>query len=254
VVQEEKMRNSFVRLLACSALLAVVAGAPAAAQQSGSESTGSRGAGSEAALPSVPPVVPLSADALYEGWRASDLLGQDVTSHNGQDLGLVRNILFDRRGQIRALVVEGPRSGAASEFVFRLPWHRVDHSKLPDEVAANLTTGIGPELRMFGQAPQPDEFRITEVTGDYARLQVGQAYGYVGDAVFSRSGALKAVLVVRDAEAGGGTFAFGFPGSIGGWDPRAGYYGLPYVTAGQASAAALRVESARFDGDESDAG
>jgi hypothetical protein len=108
-------------------------------------------------------------------------------------------------------------------------------------------------LRVFDRSTkQPDEFRITQVIGDYARLQAGQAYGYVGDAVFSPSGALLAVLIVRDATAGGGTFAFGFPGSIGAWNPRVGYYGLPYVTAEQAGLAALRVDAGRFE--DSDAG
>jgi hypothetical protein len=55
------------------------------------------------------------------------------------------------------------------------------------------------------------------------------------------------VLVIRGGEAGGGTLAFGFPGSTGPWDPEAGYYGLPYVTVAQADAAAVRISGERAD-------
>jgi hypothetical protein len=77
-------------------------------------------------------------------------------------------------------------------------------------------------------------------------LQTGLAFGYVSDIIFSPDANMLAVLVLRDATAGRGLYAFGFPGTTGRWDPSAGYYGLPYVTTDQANAAAIRVDPKRF--------
>jgi hypothetical protein len=52
---------------------------------------------------------------------------------------------------------------------------------------------------------------ISEVIGEYARLQASQGYGYIKDAVFRKSGKLLAVLVARDTQAGGGTVGFAYP-------------------------------------------
>ncbi|MDA9420724.1 MULTISPECIES: PRC-barrel domain-containing protein [Bradyrhizobium] len=59
-----------------------------------------------------------------------------------------------------------------------------------------------------GQAQdEPHEFSISKVIGDYARLQAGQGYGYVSDLVFDDGGKLAAVVISREASAGGGTYA-----------------------------------------------
>jgi hypothetical protein len=193
-------------------------------------------------------VVPLTAETLHQGWRATDVLGEQVGSRDG-DLGAVRNILIGRDGGIEALIVEGAGSATISEFVYRVPWAKVEKSELPGRVSAAVP---GDSVRRLGLFPKedatilPNEFPVTEVIGDYARLQAGRAYGYVSDVVFSADGRRLAVLVTRDATVGGGTHAFGFPGETGRWNPAAGYYGLPYVTAQQASAAAVRVDPKRF--------
>ena len=57
---------------------------------------------------------------------------------------------------------------------------------------------------------------------------------------------MTAVLVSRDTAGGGGTYAFPFRGTTGRWDPGASYYGLPFVTEGQAREAGLRIDPSRF--------
>jgi sporulation protein YlmC with PRC-barrel domain len=195
---------------------------------------------------------PLSADELYRGWRASGIIGQPVISKAQQKLGLVRNLVLADNGQVESLLVEGKGAAGLPEFVFKLPWQRVDTSNLPKRIIADITSGELPEYGLFpgkeGVAELPGEFRASQVIGDIARLQAGQGYGYVSDLVFSRNGKLLAIAITRDALGRGGTYAFRYPGTTGRWDPRMSYYGLPYITEEQATEAAIRIDSSRFEG------
>jgi hypothetical protein len=202
----------------------------------------------------VQQVVPLSPENLYRGWLASQVIGRKLASKADHDLGRVRNLLVGRDGQIEALVVEGNGTTESREFMFRVPWQRIDASALPRRIIADVTDGRSPTYGIFPGTPgipeEPSEFAVSEVIGDNARLQAGQGYGYVSDVVFSSDGNMSAVLVTREARAGGGTFAFGFPKSpIAQWNPGASYYGLPYVTPEQADGAAVSVDLDRFRGD-----
>ena len=153
--------------------------------------------------------------------------------------------------KITAVLVERQAAGQRSEFVFRLPWERIDATRLPKDIVTRAASGDLAELDMFagntGAPTMPREFAVTEVVGEYARLQAGQGYGYVSDIVFSRDGTMIAVLITRGLRQEGGTYAFGFPGFLGQWRPDMSYYGLPYVTARQATAAGLRVDPKRFE-------
>ena len=158
----------------------------------------------------VRPETHLSADMLYRGWRASQLLGREAATKDGKALGTIRNALVGSDAKITAVLVERQAAGQRSEFVFCLPWERIDAARLP-------------ELDMFagdtGAPTMPREFAVTEVVGEYARLQAGQGYGYVSDIVFSRDGTMIAVLITRGLGQEGGTYAFGFPGFLGQWRP-----------------------------------
>ena len=63
--------------------------------------------------------------------------------------------------------------------------------------------------------------------------------------MFTADGRLMAVLIAREASAGG-TYAFPAGSFRAGWDPGWSYYGLPFVTPSQAETAGLRVEAGRF--------
>jgi sporulation protein YlmC with PRC-barrel domain len=204
-------------------------------------------------LPDAKAVVPLSAETLYQGWRASSVLGKEVVSRSDQKLGTVRNLLVGRDGGLEAMVVEGGGVTDLRPFMFRIPWQKVQAAKLPDRIVVDVANGARPEYGIFGGQPgvpeSPNEFPVTHIIGDYARLQAGQGYGYASDVVFDRQGEILAVLITRDAAGGGGTRAFGFPSSPAPqWDPGASYYGLPYVTAQQADAAGVPVDAKRFTG------
>jgi hypothetical protein len=195
---------------------------------------------------------PLTADDLYRGWRASGLIGQPVLSKSQQNLGLVRNLVLADSGQVESLLIEGKGAAGLPEFVFRIPWQRVDTGSLPKRIIADIASGELPEYGLFpgkqGAAELPGEFRASQVIGDIARLQAGQGYGYVSDLAFSRDGKLLALVITRDAAGRGGTYAFRYPGTTGRWDPRMSYYGLPYITKEQATQAAIRIDVNRFEG------
>jgi hypothetical protein len=187
-------------------------------------------------------VVPLTAETVEQGWRATGVLGRHIASPDDRPHGVVRNLIVSSEGRIQALLIEA--ESAKGEIIYRLPWSDIDPAALPGRIVAD--GGARHRQGLFGeQAERKGEFAVTEVIGDYARLQAGQGYGYVADVVFDRHGRMLAVLVIRGEQAGGGLLAFGFPGSTGPWDPEAGYYGLPYVTSAQADAAAVRVSRER---------
>ncbi|MBM1170015.1 PRC-barrel domain-containing protein [Microvirga arabica] len=195
----------------------------------------------------------LSPDLLYTGWRAQQLLGQPVMRKGGNRIGTVRDLIIDADGRLAAMVMEGGGALGIPDAVYRIPWDEVDLTPGQDGVSTGLANNSEkPQYGLFpgteGVPTAPREFRLTEVLGDYARLQTGYGYGYVSDAVFDKSGRLIAVLIARDVASGGGTYAFPYPGTTGRWDPAAGYYGLPFVMDSQAQMAGLRVDPTKFKG------
>jgi sporulation protein YlmC with PRC-barrel domain len=194
----------------------------------------------------------LSPEAVYKGWRSRQLLGQPAAAKDDRTIGTVRDIIVDKDGRAAALIIEGGGTIGLPDAVYRIPWGNVDLTPGRDGVQIDLSSGERPQYGLFpgteGAPTLPREFRVTEVIGDYARLKTGYGYGLVTDAVFAPDGRMIAVLVSRDASSGGGTVAFSFSGASGGWDPGANYFGLPFVTEGQAREAGLRIEARRFAG------
>ncbi|MDA9467987.1 PRC-barrel domain-containing protein [Bradyrhizobium sp. CCBAU 53415] len=190
------------------------------------------------------------AAMVYDGYRASRLLGSAVFSLKGEYLGAVRNVVMADDGQITSLLVEGFRTKDQPEFISRIPFKRVLRPLHEGAIVADFSDLRSREFGLFldpGQAePEPHDFTISKIIGDYARLQAGQGYGYVSDLVFDGGGKLAAVVISREASAGGGTYAFPYPGQTGRWSPKLSYYGLPYVTADQASKAGLRLDMKEF--------
>ena len=193
----------------------------------------------------------LAPDALYSGWRSRQVVGQKVVGKDGNEIGTARDLIIDADGRLAALIVEGGGVLGTPDAVYRVPWGNVALTPARGGITADLSSGERPQYGLFpgteGVVTLPREFRLTEVVGDYARLQTGYGYGYVTGVVFSRDGRIIAVLVSREAAAGGGTYAVPYPGKTGPWDPSATYYGLPFVTEGQAREVGLRIDPKRFN-------
>lgn len=204
-------------------------------------------------VPQPLPASPVAAgpsslsNEIYDGLRASRLIESHVYSREGKYLGRVRNLAIRDDGRIEALILERERVGAMGDAVFRVPWDQIAKPIHPGVLIAGVMDFHAPELGLFRDPkPSGEDFLVSEVLGEYARLQAGQGYGYVKDAVFTADGKLLAILIARDVQAGGGTFAFAYPGRTGKWSPDMSYYGLPFVTADQASKNGLRVAPEKF--------
>lgn len=196
-------------------------------------------------------VQPVSQDALYKGFRASELKGQDVYGPKGNQLGEVQEILVNKDGQITSIVVEGGGFLELGDAAFRIPFDQLDLTPGKDGVVAkNMTETKAEDLGLF-DGPEtvltgPREFRVGELTGDWALLRNGMGYGNVRDVVFSREGKAIAVLVNRDVRQGAGLYAYPFYGYSAGWDPALSYYALPFDSLAMA-ANAPKVDSKRFE-------
>ena len=210
---------------------------------------------SQASNPAVQPalegqVSQLAPDALYEGWRSQQLIGQQALRRSGDGIGIVRDLIIDADGRLAAALIAGGGMLSPPDALYRIPWSEVDLTPGRKDIVVAISEDEKSRYALFpgteGVQTLPREFRLTEVLGDYARLQTGYGYGYITDAVFSQDGRLIAVLISRDAASGGGTFAFPFPGTVGRWDPGASYYGLPFITDSQAQAGGLRIDPKRF--------
>jgi sporulation protein YlmC with PRC-barrel domain len=238
--------NRLQALSCAGAALLALAGAAHA-----QDTTGATGQNATARKPDlIGPVSALSPDALYQGWRARQLLGDRVTTKDGREIGAVSDIVVDADGRAAALVVEGGGTVQVPDAVYRIPWENIDLTPGQDGVIVDLSAGPQPRYALFpgtsGVPTLPREFRIQEVVGDYARLRTGYGYGIVTGAVFARDGRIIAVLISRDASAGGGTAAFPFQGATGPWDASMSYFGLPFITDDQAREAGLRIDPSRF--------
>ncbi|MCV0387859.1 MAG: PRC-barrel domain-containing protein [Nitrobacter sp.] len=189
-------------------------------------------------------------ETLYNGIRATSILESRVFSKNGGYLGQVRNIVLADDGSVKAIIAEQAGIGIRPEFVFRIPWDSVVQPARPGALIADLSDTRSDQFGLFAQEPEEGaEFLVSEVLGDYARLQTGLGYGYVKDIVLAPPGQMVAVLIARDARTSVGTVAFPYPGRTGRWSPKMSYYGLPFVTLEQADAAAMKVNAKRFETD-----
>lgn len=261
-------------LLAATALVAAAAlwsaAAPAQQQQQPQQQQGQQGAARQGAaadqnspntlvliIPDVevrlPPeqrARPVSAEALYKGVRASQLMDQDVHGPNGNQLGEVEDILVNADGQVTAIVVEGGGFLDIGDAAFRVKWSDVNLTPGRDGVQVPITENKAERRGLFDGpetvATGAREFRLSELIGDYTRLRGGMGYGRVSDVVLSREGKVLGVLVTRDIGWGGGLFGYPFYGYGYGFDPGYNYYAMPFATAEEA-ARAPRLDRKRFE-------
>lgn len=191
----------------------------------------------------------VTADDLYRGFRATRLLGQDVKGPNGKEIGEVQDILVDHEGKIAAIVVEAGGFLDIGDAAFRVKWSDVKTTPGQDGIEVPITEATAERYGLFDGpetlAPNPREFRVSEIIGDSARLRNGTGYGRVSNVVFGRDGRMLGVLVGRDIGYGAGIYGYPYYGYGYGWTPGLAHYALPYDNAGLA-ARAPRIDYGRF--------
>jgi uncharacterized protein YrrD len=197
-------------------------------------------------------IKPVSAEELYTGFRANDLIGQNVYGTNGNEIGEVQDLIVGADGRLKAAVIEGGGFLDIGDATFRVPFDQLDLTAGREGIVAkNLTEDKAASYGLYdlpeAVATGPREYRVSELKGDYARLRFGQAFGVVRDMVFDRQGKVTAVLVNRDVRYGAGVFAYPYYGYNYGFDPGANYVALPFDSLQLASKGGPRVDLDEFD-------
>lgn len=191
-------------------------------------------------------------DELYaEGITGEQMLDADVHGPDGEEIGSVENVIVSQDDQIVAIIAQVGGFWDIGDTHIAVPWDQVQMVQADDggfQIPVTEDTvgdyGLyGDETIVDKQSLQdvsvvdddltagPRTWKLTNLLNDYATLRGGVGYGYVSDVVFSRDGALEAVVVQPDyAGYGmGGAFAYPFYGQRYGWQPGADYYEMPYA-------------------------
>lgn len=204
----------------------------------------------EVQLPANQRATKVTEGELYKGVRASRLMDQDVYGSNANEIGEVQDVLVGPDGKIRAIVVEAGGFLDIGDAAFRIPWNEVNLTPGTEGVQIKMTEATAERYDLF-DGPEtvftgPREFRLSELIGDYARLQDGTGYGLVSDVVISREGRISGVIVTRDIGLGAGAYGYPYYGYGYGFDPGFNWYGMPYSSPDQA-AMAPRIDYGLFD-------
>ena len=175
-------------------------------------------------------------EALYQGWRAEELMDTEVRGTAGEELGEVEDILFGPEGEVVAVIVEGGGFWDIGDTHFRVPWEDVEIAPGMEYVTVPVTEETLDQYSVFGEGWDAQEtprlWRASELIDDYASLTDVMAYGVVDDIIISREGEITAVIVAPDVAYGRtGPRAYPYYGYDYGFDPAANLYSLPYTEA-----------------------
>lgn len=169
---------------------------------------------------------------LEGGWRASVMTDTPVYGETGEDIGEVSNIFVGPDDQIQSIVVEAGGFLDIGDTHFRVPWDQVDLTAGTEGVQVPVNEDNVEDFDLFGDEPGtgPRSWRVSEVIGDYVRLEDGVNYGIVDDLIFDDAGELQSIVVNPSIGYGvGGYYAYPWYGYDYGFDPGADYYDLPYA-------------------------
>ena len=165
-------------------------------------------------------------------WSADEMIDTDVRGANGEEIGEVKDIIVDRKGNIQRVVVEVGGFLEMGDQHMGVPWKDVQIGPNMEYVEVPLREIEGGTYSLYGVAPQGEDvyvgrnaWRVNELIGDYASLMDVPRYGMVTDALFDRKGKLQGLVVSRTAGAWGAAGWYGYP--YYGYYP--GYaYAFPY--------------------------
>ena len=230
-----------IRHLTTASAIALLAAGGAAAQ---SESETPETAQSSGESRSADAPVALSSwnyDRLYamEGIRGEAMLDAEAYGENGEEVGDIENVWI-RDNRIIGVTVETDGFLDIGDTHVIVPFDQISFegerivTPLTDEnvgeydawsetAAVNETLDTIKRVDDGGAVAAEDVYRLTDVMDDYA-LAEGVGRGYIDDVLFSRDGALEAVVFVGAA----GYRAAPYYGPEYGYDPFRSTYRLRY--------------------------
>ncbi|MBP2234421.1 uncharacterized protein YrrD [Sinorhizobium kostiense] len=187
-------------------------------------------------------------DPLYAtGWSVDHVFDEaTVVGRNGEEIGDVENIVFNKQGEVVALIAEVGGLWDIGDTHVSVPWNEVELSEdasritvpVTEETADNYALAVAdPGVIRQGEAGQvatveedlatgPNLFKATDIMGDTVYLGETDRYGYVNDIIVNDG---KLAAVVSDTRTGGGRgyYAYPYTGPTA-WMTHPGRYNLPY--------------------------
>lgn len=175
-------------------------------------------------------ITPWNSAALYEGWRANNLLQEEAYGSDGGIVGEIEDLIVNSEGQIVAVVVEGGGTLDIGDTHARISWDKVTRQGA-DSVTVQYSESAFEDGDLLGVDDMPageGNYRVRELIGDTVRDGEGVGYGFIRDVIFSQDDEAQAVIVRPDRTYGyTGTHAV--PYSARGYDPYVPDYWVPYA-------------------------
>jgi sporulation protein YlmC with PRC-barrel domain len=185
---------------------------------------------------SAPHLESWSTQDLYSGkWSAQQMIGVDVRSRDGKEIGEVKDIIVGKSGGISKIVVEVGGVLEIGDQHIGVPWKDVQLGSDLRWISVPLEEVQNGTYSLYGRIPQGEDvstaasqWRVNELVGDYASLTDVPRYGLVTDVIFDSEGKAQAVVVDRARGPWGGYGFYAYP--YRDYNPTAYAYPLPYAS------------------------
>jgi hypothetical protein len=159
------------------------------------------------------PLADWSYERVYEGWFADGVLGQPIHGPHGDEIGSVKNLLLNPRGEIVALIAEVGGFLEIADTHVTIPWHAIE--RRDGRVYSPITVETAENYAMFAEEYFTSEdvghfqgvndffetgpyiWKASALLDDYVVLEGGEPFGYVTDLVFDDDGQLLAVIAAE---------------------------------------------------------
>lgn len=142
-------------------------------------------------------------EPLIDDWRASAVLGGDVFTRNGREIGDVTDLIFNAQGYITTVIVRADRSVVESgDAYYPVRWGNVDFDPNARAITVDRTLSSIRDLpsRASAAAVTPTgDHRASRLIGLAAALDDRAPYGEVDDLLIDAgAGRLSALLIEPD--------------------------------------------------------
>lgn len=192
------------------------------------------------------PLAEWSYEPVYDGWSADGVVDRPIYDPHGDEIGNVKNLLLNARGEIVALIAEVGGFLDIADTHVTIPWAEIERGD-DGRVYSPITEETAEHYGMFaeeyftaadvGQLKSVEEFfetgpyiwKATALLDDYVVLADGTPFGYVTDLVFDDAGKLLSVVAVEargDIDQRG---VYAFPWDDRDWQPSLDHYTLRHT-------------------------
>lgn len=175
-------------------------------------------------------------DLYQNSWSADQMIGADVRTREGMEIGEVKDIIVGDDGTISKVVVEVGGFLEIGDQHIGVPWRDVRLGSRMSWISVPLVEVENGTYSLYGRIPQgenvqgaPGTWRVNELIGDYANLSDVPRYGLVADVLFNSDGKATAVVVDRARGPWGPYGYYAYP--YRGYDAQARTYALPYASS-----------------------